>query len=403
MKSQHAVDTLLSKPEVTVDIRGTGEDRLSSLELAAHLGCSGDTARILLSRTSIDFSALDPVYGNSILHWTTGNASDTSVLKELLQRKVDLECLNKASVTALYTAISWENAAVVNILLEAGANVKTATGSPLKVLPIHQAVQTGQLQVLRKLIEYGADINATSADTQWTALHYACLESQLDMISFLIASGALLNKRDAEGNTPYLIAAGSKNWHVVHKFFTTSADLEAKNLKGLNALHFAILYGSVATLLKDYGANLDTKSRRDEQTPLHIAAKWGYLQNVIALLEAGCSPNLTDAHGMTPELLAIENGHDEVVKILSQNLDKLEANLEEVEGKSSGSIIPAVGTKFWKLPLSKSPHVVDVMKEGNMTIYAVRDGEGSEEIRKTLGDNEGEDDICLGKPYRRRI
>lgn len=558
MKSQLAVDILLAKPEVTVDIRGIDKDRLSSLELAAYWGCSGDTARILLSRTSIGFSALDPVYGNNILHWTTGNNNDTSVLKELLQRKVDLECLNKASATALYTAIQWKNATVVNILLEAGANVKTGTGSPLKSLPVHQAVQTGQLQVLRKLIEYGADINATSADTQWTALHYACREGQLDMISFLIASGALLNERDAEGNTPYLIAASSKNWHVVHKFFATPADLAARNLKGFNALHFAIFHGSIATveilekkspslvgdvidskgeicgstltlaiqsgsmdlvdkywhegaekfvndrgyglchcavistsnnvrsflltksidweldsgkwlslptepeyfhlflrpihfaasnrfesaiaflkdhdlipdinvltrgtegysplhmaalgnksstikLLKDYGANLDTKSRRDEQTPLHIAAKWGYLQNVIALLEAGCSPNLTNAHGMTPELLAIENGHDEVVKILAQNLDKLEAELEKVEGKSSGSIIPAVGTKIWRLPLSKSPHVADVMREGNVTIYAVRDGEGSEDIRKALGDNEGEDVICLGKPYKRRI
>ncbi|KAG4443230.1 hypothetical protein IFR05_001273 [Cadophora sp. M221] len=170
-------------------------------------------------------------------------------------------------------------------------------------------------------------------------------------------------------------------------------------------LHLAALCNKLSTikLLRDYGADLDTNSRRDEQTPLHIAAKGGCLETVIALLEAGCSPNLTDAHGMTPELYAIESGHDEVVKILSQNLDKLEAELENVEGESSGSIIPAIGAKIWKLPLSKSPHVVDVMKVRNMTICAVRDGEGSEDIRKTLENNEGEGVFCLGKPYRRRI
>ncbi|KAH7319122.1 ankyrin repeat-containing domain protein, partial [Rhexocercosporidium sp. MPI-PUGE-AT-0058] len=325
------------------------------------------------------------------------------------------------------------------------------------------------------LIEYGADINATSADTQWTALHYACREGQLDITSFLIASGALINERDIEGNAPCLIAAKSKNWHIIQKFCMTSADLEARNLNEYNALHFAILHGSFATveflerqtppepvhfrrfcrpihvagylgsesaikflksnnlipdiniltrgsegysplhvavlfnqsstvkLLKDYGADLDLKSRPDEHTPLHLAAQHGYPAIVMALLEAGYSPNLTDAHGITPELLAIENDHTAVVKIISQHLDRLETKLEREESESSEPATTATGAKIWRLPLSKSPQAANVMKDGDMTIYAVRDGEGSEMIRKALGYHEGDNVICLRKPCKWRF
>lgn len=141
----------------------------------------------------------------------------------------------------------------------------------------------------------------------------------------------------------------------------------------------------------------------NEQTPLHLAARHGRVDIVAALLEAGCAPNPMDIQGLTPELLAMENDQHAVVKIISEHLDKLEAKLETAEGEPSGLTLPAAGTKTWKLPLLKSQHVMDVMKDGNMTIYAVHGSDASEEVKRVLGDNDGNGVFCLGKPYKRRI
>lgn len=202
---------------------------------------------MLLSRTSNDVSTLDPVYGQTLLHISAMNLNSQEVLNEMLKRKVDLECLNRAAATRLHVAIDCQNITVVKLLVKAGANTKSATGTP-RVLPLHQAVQTGNLPIVRELIQSGADNNASLADTKMTALHYACQKDRWDIISFLIESHAFLEERDICGRTPYLVAAQSKNWRVVRKFFTTCADLNVKSNQGFNALHYTVLGGSMSTV-----------------------------------------------------------------------------------------------------------------------------------------------------------
>lgn len=51
-----------------------------------------------------------------------------------------------------------------------------------------------------------------------------------------------------------------------------------------------------------------------------------------------------------------------------------------------------------KLSLRRSPHTTDVIKGSNVTIYAFRDEEDSEEIWKALDRKEGDGVVCLGKP-----
>ena len=556
--SQLAVNLLIASSAVDIDIRGSDQNRLNSLETAARWGCSSVSAQALLSRTNNDLSMHNPVEGNTLLHWATVNSNDQALLSELLVRKPHVDALNKANETPLGTAIKYKNVAVAKRLLTVGANPSLATGSP-KILPLHYAVKTGQLPIVRMLIDFGADVNEPSAESNMTALHYACICDRWDIPLLLVESHALLNERDTYGNTPYLAAAASKSWHVFRKMFTTSADLTATNSKGLNALHYAVRGNSISTvrflsrngpvlaerivdstgkvwgstltlaieygslqlvqkfwhdgaektftghgwglghfavhggvsddirlylearnidwnvdsadlpfistkcghsqglcrplhiaallgfdsgivflnthghildinvpsvgtagysslhlaalggrpstvkLLTGYGADLDPKSRSDEQTPLHLAARYGHAGTVTVLLEASCAPNPVDSNGMTPELLAIENEHIEVKKILSEHLDALEAELETVEDGSSGAVPSRLGSKAWTLPLRSSPHTTDVMKDSNVTIYAIRDEEDSEEIRKALDEKEGDGVMCLGKPYRRRI
>jgi ankyrin repeat protein len=233
------VDFLLSKEDVSVDIRKTGRDIRTALEIAASTGCTVDMARILLSRTNKSMYDFDPARGYTLLHFATCDMSDQTVLKQLLQGDIDIEVLNRAAETPLHTAVSQGNFRAVRLLLEAGANTATVSGATA-VLPLHLAVQAGRLPIVQTLIEFGADVNASSKDTKSTAMHYASSSGSWGLVSFLIRMGALIDERDANRATPYVVAAGANHWHIVQKF-TRFADLSVPDFDGLGVLHYAIL------------------------------------------------------------------------------------------------------------------------------------------------------------------
>lgn len=69
--------------------------------------------------------------------------------------------------------------------------------------------------------------------------------------------------------------------------------------------------------LLDLRASLACCYEGEEQFPLHLAAEKGEAQIVLMLLEAGADFNALDNQQQTPLLLALKNGHDTCVKILS--------------------------------------------------------------------------------------
>jgi ankyrin repeat protein len=184
-----AVDLLVSK-EVGVDIRKTGKDIRTAIEIAACTGCTVGTARALLSRTNRSVYDFDPTHGYTLLHFAACDMSDQTVLKQLLQGDIDIEVLNRAAETPLHTAVSQGNCKAVRLLLEAGANTATASGVTI-ILPLHLAAQAGRLAIVQALVEFGADVNASSKDINTTALHYASRRGSWDLISFLIRRGHL--------------------------------------------------------------------------------------------------------------------------------------------------------------------------------------------------------------------
>ena len=64
---------------------------------------------------------------------------------------------------------------------------------------------------------------------------------------------------------------------------------------------------------------------QEQQTPLHIAARLGSVDNVLLLLQHGASPDALTKDQYTPLHIAAKEGHEEVASVLldygaSQNL-----------------------------------------------------------------------------------
>lgn len=151
--------------------------------------------------------------------------------------------------------------------------------------PIADAAKRGDRQLVRRLIEQRADVNAPQTDGA-TALHWAVLADDLEMADLLIAAGARVSAANRDGATPLLLAAQN---------------------------------GSAAMIARLIGAGADPNAplTRYQDTALMMAARTGKTGAVRTLLDLGAQVNAKESWGGTTALMwAVSEGHPEVVKLL---------------------------------------------------------------------------------------
>jgi len=91
--------------------------------------------------------------------------------------------------------------AIVDYLLEQGADVNSASRNGQKVMPLHSAVAAQHVAITEALIRHGADVNAVQGE-DFTPLHEAAQNGQIEMIRLLLDHGARVDVRDTSGRTP---------------------------------------------------------------------------------------------------------------------------------------------------------------------------------------------------------
>lgn len=181
--------------------------------------------------------------------------------------------------------------------------------------PFHEAVNCGRndLEILQILYDHGADINARTRYDDGVALHWAT-GRDAETLPWLIEHGADVHATNKHGNTPLITTVAqtrsrdekhSSNASIALRdcaaLLSAGADVNAKDNKGLTALHHAAINNltEIGRYLLGKGAKLEaTDSER--RTALHHAVKAGHLSFVQMLLEAGASVNATNNHNETP-------------------------------------------------------------------------------------------------------
>ncbi|KAI9316116.1 acyl CoA binding protein-domain-containing protein [Dichotomocladium elegans] len=73
---------------------------------------------------------------------------------------------------------------------------------------LHHASDRGYVEIVKLLLDSGANVNAKSPDNE-TALHYACISEQLETAQLLIERGCDVNIRDTSGATAFEQAASA--------------------------------------------------------------------------------------------------------------------------------------------------------------------------------------------------
>ena len=106
---------------------------------------------------------------------------------------------------------------------------------------LHYAANYGSLEVVQKLIEYGADINA-KGNCEMTPLHWTSYGRNFkdgSALRLLLEHGADINVQDRDGWTPLYFASKNGALEVVRLLLEYGADAEVKDNYGNTALQVA--------------------------------------------------------------------------------------------------------------------------------------------------------------------
>jgi ankyrin repeat protein len=142
----------------------------------------------------------------------------------------------------------------------------------------------------------------TSAVDLGQALTVAVESNDLAHASELLANGAQVNRKNALGLTPLMVAAGRGCIQMVELLLTAGADLHLLDSRvGSSALHKAAQSGvsEIALLLLRHGAFIDLQTALIGHTALMDAVWMKHLEMTRLLLSQGANVNLRNHYGAT--------------------------------------------------------------------------------------------------------
>ena len=154
----------------------------------------------------------------------------------LLPRDVD-DAATTEGMTALHFAVQNGDTAVVEYLVEQGADIK-AQDTILSRSAIHFAAEKGNLECVKFLAEHGADLQDKDAFGA-TALHYAAKNNRLDVLKYLVGKKIDYTAKDARGWTAMHYAACGGSLEAVKYFLSKGLNINELNQTGRTPLFFA--------------------------------------------------------------------------------------------------------------------------------------------------------------------
>ncbi|XP_036407586.1 cyclin-dependent kinase 4 inhibitor B-like [Megalops cyprinoides] len=112
-------------------------------------------------------------------------------------------------------------------------------------------------------------------------------------------------------------ASATGNTERVGILLQTGTDVNAVNRFGRTPLQVMMMGSTaVARLLLEHGANPNVSDSHTGATPLHDAARGGFLETVAILIQYQADVNARDYNDRRPIDLARTNGHLDVVAFL---------------------------------------------------------------------------------------
>ncbi len=141
------------------------------------------------------------------------NKNNAAQVKQLIDDGADVNELNNGDAPLVMAAYKGYTE-IVRMLLEAGADVR-AVDPGMKATALHAAAYAGRAEAAKVLIEYNIDINKQGPFNGYTALHDAIWQNNVDVVKVLLDANADMSLRSHEGKTPLEFAKSKNHREIV--------------------------------------------------------------------------------------------------------------------------------------------------------------------------------------------
>jgi len=317
-------DARCPRPEGVTTLRRvvTGASR----ELAALTDDPDELVRVCTSR----LEATDE-QGRTALVFA-GRRGLAEAVRRLLDLGADPTAQDDDGMKVLIGAAGDGHTGVVESLLASGRFEVNATGS-YRLTALLWAAARDQAGVVRLLLDLGADPTVRGSFSRTVAMAAMAGIGGAALLDAMASRGACgdLSAEDAYGQTALALAtkrlhglprdheAGPRYAEAVARLVELGADPADCTLTGATALHAAAVAGSVrvaeAVAASALPANIEARDRAGH-TALLRAAEKGHADAVRLLLELDADAAATDAESRAPLSLAARAGHAEAVRAL---------------------------------------------------------------------------------------
>jgi palmitoyltransferase len=187
------------------------------------------------------------------------------------------------------------------------------------VTPLHWACLENYLDIVRILVQRGANLDAATIQEGHTPLAWACIRGHIKVLLFLIVNGANLEKLDNRGYHALHHAVMYDKLDLVYYFLTEfKLNINMQDSAGHTLLMWAAYIGSVpmTKLLLQFKADITARDQSG-YTTLHWAAVKGHISVVELLIQSGADMSVSDFQGNTPLSEANRRKHVLVEKYIT--------------------------------------------------------------------------------------
>jgi uncharacterized protein len=207
--------------------------------------------------------------GTRPIHWAVYRV-DYELLDALLAKKAQVNVTNEFGSAPLAEAVKLADARMVKALLDAGAEPEAPNQDGETALML--ATKTGELPIVEMLVKAGANVNTIEKFHHQTPLMWAAVapKNAGAMVKLLLSKGADVKVRAEYTDWPSQI--------------TSEPRAQYRPVGGLTALLYA--------------------------------ARDGCYECVDALIAAKADPNIPTPEGVSALMLALDNDHNDVAKLL---------------------------------------------------------------------------------------
>jgi ankyrin repeat protein len=165
-----------------------------------------------------------------------------SGIRPVLTDGTDINEIGKGSITPLMWAVSRRSIAVINFLLELGADTSVPVGGGSGFTVLHWAVVMDDAEtILQALLVPGVNPDMLDGRRFETPLVTSIMYRKPASLRLLLNAGANPNHVDRMGNTPLHVAAGTGNSAMVLTLLDAGTNPLAVNQQGVTFQRFLFM------------------------------------------------------------------------------------------------------------------------------------------------------------------